>query len=179
MTWRDCVDADGVLDPAAAAGVLRRARQAEQTLDVLLSDEIALTLADAYRVQDHVTAARLAGGERLAGWKLGYTSAAMRTQMGIEAPNFGPLTDTMLLTSPAVLPGGALQPRVEPEIGLRLGRRLEVPCTVESALDACDAALACLEIVDSVLGGLPVHDRRQHRGWIIRGLGGGGAGTAS
>ena len=24
MTWRDCVDADGVLDPAAAAGVLRR-----------------------------------------------------------------------------------------------------------------------------------------------------------
>ena len=153
MTWRDCVDADGVLDPAAAAGVLRRARQAEQTLDVLLSDEIALTLADAYRVQDHVTAARLAGGERLAGWKLGYTSAAMRTQMGIEAPNFGPLTDTMLLTSPAVLPGGALQPRVEPEIGLRLGRRLEVPCTVESALDACDAALACLEIVDSVWAG--------------------------
>ena len=97
MTWRDCV-ADGVLDPAAAAGVLRRARQAGQTLDVLLSDEIALTLADAYRVQDHVTAARLAGGERLAGWKLGYTSVAMRAQMGIEAPNFGPLTDTMLLS---------------------------------------------------------------------------------
>jgi 2-keto-4-pentenoate hydratase len=71
-----------------------------------------------------MTALRLADGERLAGWKLGYTSAVMRAQMGIEAPNFGPLTDAMLLGSPAVLPAGALQPRVEPEIGLRLGRPL-------------------------------------------------------
>ncbi len=153
MTWRDYVHADGSLDADGAAGALRRARQAGRTFDVLLSDEISLTLADAYRIQDQMTAARLAGGERLAGWKLGYTSAAMRAQMGVEAPNFGPLTDVMLLASPARLPGGSLQPRVEPEIGLRLRRRLEVPCTVESALDACDAALACLEIVDSVWSG--------------------------
>ena len=77
-----------------------------------------------------MTALRLADGERRAGWKLGYTSAVMRAQMGIEAPNFGPLTDAMLLASPAVLPGGALQPRVEPEIGLRLGRPLPAPCSV-------------------------------------------------
>jgi 2-keto-4-pentenoate hydratase len=147
------VDAHGALDPAAAAGELRRARQAGQTLDVLLSESLDFSLADAYRVQDQVTAARLAAGERLAGWKLGYTSVAMRTQMGIASPNFGPLTDVMLLPSPALLPGGELQPRVEPEIGLRLRRRLDVPCSIESALDACDAAVACLEIVDSVWAG--------------------------
>ena len=39
MSWRDCADAGGVLDAAAAAGELRRARQAGQTLDVLLSEE--------------------------------------------------------------------------------------------------------------------------------------------
>jgi 2-keto-4-pentenoate hydratase len=77
----------------------------------------------------------------------------MREQMGVASPNFGPLTDVMVLDSPAVLPSGALQPRVEPEIGLRLGRRLSVPCSVEDVLDACDAALACLEIVDSVWTG--------------------------
>jgi 2-keto-4-pentenoate hydratase len=110
-------------------------------------------LADAYRVQDQVTALRLADGERLAGWKLGYTSAVMRAQMGIAAPNFGPLTDAMLLSSPALLPSGAMHPRVEPEIGLRLGHRLRARCSVESALAACDAALACLEIVDSVWSG--------------------------
>ena len=153
MSWRDCADAGGVLDAAAAAGELRRARQAGQTLDVLLSEEFPLSLADAYRVQDQVTAARLAAGQRRAGWKLGYTSLAMRAQMGIEAPNFGPLTDVMLLASPALLPGGALQPRVEPEIGLRLGRQLAGPCSAADALDACEAALACLEIVDSVWSG--------------------------
>jgi 2-keto-4-pentenoate hydratase len=141
------------LDHAAAARVLVSARRAGRTLDVLLSEEPGLSLADAYRVQDQVTALRLADGEQRAGWKLGYTSAAMRAQMGIDAPNFGPLTDAMLLESPALLPGGALQPRIEPEIGLRLGRRLAGPCSVSDVLTACDAALACLEVVDSVWSG--------------------------
>ncbi len=153
MTWRQCLDARGGLEVGAVAGTLRRARQEGLTFDVLLSEELSLSLADAYRVQDQVTALRLAAGERRAGWKLGYTSAVMRAQMGVAAPNFGPLTDAMLLSSPALLPSGALQPRVEPEIGLRLGRALEAPCSVESALAACDATLACLEIVDSVWSG--------------------------
>jgi 2-keto-4-pentenoate hydratase len=153
VTWRQCVDAQGALDSVAAARALRQARQAGRTLDTLLSDSLSFSLDDAYRVQDQVTALRLAAGERRAGWKLGYTSAVMRAQMGIDAPNFGPLTDAMMLDSPAVLPGGELQPRVEPEIGLRLGRRLKAPCSVDQALEACDAALACLEIVDSVWAG--------------------------
>ena len=153
MIWRRCVDAHGAVDPVAAARALRQARQAGRTLDVLLSDSLSFSLDDAYRVQDQVTALRLAAGERRAGWKLGYTSAVMRVQMGIDAPNFGPLTDVMLLDSPALLAGIALQPRVEPEIGLRLGRRLTAPCSVDQALDACDGALACLEIVDSVWAG--------------------------
>lgn len=153
MTWRPYLDARGALDVGAVAGALRQARRDGQTFDVLLSDEVGLGLADAYRVQDQVTASRLADGERVAGWKLGYTSAVMRAQMGVESPNFGPLTDAMLLDSPALLPASALQPRVEPEIGLRLGRRLTAPCSVADALAACDAALACLEIVDSVWSG--------------------------
>ena len=120
---------------------------------MLLSDEISLTLADAYRIQDQMTAARLAGGERLAGWKLGYTSAAMRAQMGIEAPNFGPLTDVMLLASPARAAGRRAAAARRTGNRAAAAAPAEVPCTVESALDACDAALACLEIVDSVWSG--------------------------
>jgi 2-keto-4-pentenoate hydratase len=133
--------------------MLRSARREGRTLDVLLSEERRLSLADAYGIQDQVTALRLADGERRAGWKLGYTSAVMRAQMGIEAPNFGPLTDAMLLSAPAVLPAGALQPRIEPEIGLRLSRRLTGPCSVPDVLAACSEALACLEVVDSVWSG--------------------------
>ena len=153
MTWKGCLDADGALDPAAVAAELYRTRQAGSTLDLLLSAELGLSLEDAYRVQDQMTALRLAAGERVTGWKLGYTSAVMRAQMGVASPNFGPLTDAMVLDSPAVVPVGALQPRVEPEIGLRLGRRLTAPCSVDDVLAACDVALACLEIVDSVWSG--------------------------
>jgi 2-keto-4-pentenoate hydratase len=84
------------------------------------------------------------------GWKLGYTSAAMRAQMGVAQPNLGPLTDAMLLPSGAVLPETVGQPRVEPEVGLRVRRRLAGPVGVQEVLDACDAAVACLEVVDSV-----------------------------
>jgi 2-keto-4-pentenoate hydratase len=153
MNWKDCLTADGAVDPAAVAAALYSARQAGATLDELLSAELGLSVEDAYRVQDRMTALRLASGERITGWKLGYTSAAMREQMGVASPNFGPLTDVMVLDSPAVLPSGALQPRVEPEIGLRLGRRLTPPFSVEAVLGACDVALACLEIVDSVWTG--------------------------
>ena len=65
MTWRSCVDAQGALDPVAAARALRQARQPGTTIDVLLSEELTFPLEDAYRVQDQVTALRLAAGERL------------------------------------------------------------------------------------------------------------------
>lgn len=133
--------------------MLHDARQAGRTLDVPLTAELALSLDDAYRIQEAGTALRLARGERVVGWKLGYTSLAMREQMGIASPNFGPLTDAMLLRSGAAVPPTALQPRVEPEIGLRLRRRLSGRCTIEEVLDACSAAVACLEVVDSVWTG--------------------------
>lgn len=101
---------------------LREARLTRRTLSAF-SDDRPLPLADAYRIQARLTASRLVDGERRIGWKLGYTSAAMREQMGIDAPNYGPLTNVMLLPDGARVPGTALQPRVEPEIAVVLGER--------------------------------------------------------
>ena len=147
-----------VTDPASVARRLVDARTSGHPLDVPLTDEVPLTLDDAYAVQREVTALRTARGERVVGWKLGYTSAAMRAQMGIDEPNLGPLTDAMLLTAPGsstagVVPATALQPRVEPEIAVRLGRGLEPGCTVEDVAAAVDGAWAALEDVDSVWAG--------------------------
>ncbi len=150
--------------PADAARVLVDARTGRRTLDVPLTDEVGLSLDDAYAVQRELTALRLARGERVVGWKLGYTSAAMRAQMGVDAPNLGPLTDAMLLTGPDVSAPAdvgpvrgssptALQPRVEPEIALLLARPLDPGCTVDDVLAACAAAYGCLEVVDSVWSG--------------------------
>ena len=115
-----------------------------------ITDTVPLTLADAYAIQDALTARRLAAGERIVGWKLGYTSPAMRAQMGIDQPNFGPLTDAMILTTGATVGTALIHPRVEPEIGLRFGRPLHGDVTVDDVLDAVVEAFACLEVVDSV-----------------------------
>lgn len=99
----------------------------------------ALDLPTAYAVQRALTARRTARGARRIGWKLGYTSAAMRAQMGVDAPNLGPLLDTMLVPDGGRVPAALVQPRVEPEIALRIGPG-----------GAPDAAFAALEVVDSV-----------------------------
>jgi len=138
------------VDPITLAAEIGRARAAGRTLPVPFSARDPLTLAEAYAVQHEVTAARLARGERIVGWKLGYTSEVMREQMGIDAPNFGPLTDAMLLANGAAVPATALQPRVEPEIGLRFARPVPLDASIPEILDACDGAYACLEVVDSV-----------------------------
>lgn len=118
-------------------------------MTALLSERGLNTLAEAYAVQRELTAMRLARGERIVGWKLGYTSQAMREQMHIDAPNYGPLTSAMLLPDGNV-PGAALQPRVEPEIALQLARPVPPGADVATVLACCVGAYGCLEVVDSV-----------------------------
>jgi 2-keto-4-pentenoate hydratase len=135
-------------DVAAIAGRLLDARRRRQTIHPI-TDSIPLSIADAYEIQEVVTATRLERGERVVGWKLGYTSLAMRQQMGIDAPNFGPLTDAMLLASGALVAPELMQPRVEPEVALRIGRVVEGDVTNDDVLAATVEACACLEVVDS------------------------------
>jgi 2-keto-4-pentenoate hydratase len=129
------------------------ARRAAGTTRRPITDARPLGMRDAYRIQSAVTAARLARGERIVGWKLGYTSDAMRCQMGISEPNFGPLTDAMLLASGGVVSTQLMQPRVEPEVGVMFARDLAGSVTVADVIDAAAYAFACLEIVDSVYAG--------------------------
>lgn len=124
--------------------------RATRTIREPITATTSLSLDDAYAIQQRVTGFRTARGEQVVGWKLGYTSIAMREQMGIDAPNFGPLTDAMLLSTGESTDDRLLQPRVEPEIGLRFARPLRAPVDVDDVLAAVDHAFACLEVVDSV-----------------------------
>lgn len=62
---------------------------------------------------------RLRQGDDVIGFKLGYTSTVMREAMGIDEPNFAPLTRSMVRRSPTEI-SGLIQPKVEPEIGVVL-----------------------------------------------------------
>lgn len=122
----------------ALAGEIDTAHRERRLLDPI-TDREPLTLDAAYAVQRELTGLRVARGARRIGWKLGYTSAAMRAQMRVDAPNLGPLLDTMRVGDGEPVPGTLTQPRVEPEVAVRLGADLR-PAEL----------LAALEVVDSV-----------------------------
>jgi 2-keto-4-pentenoate hydratase len=110
-----------------------------------------LTVADAYAVQLANIEPRLAAGDRILGRKMGLTSLAMQTQLGVDQPDFG-----HLLASMAVPNGGAvtvaelIAPRIELEIAFVLRRSLEGPgVTTADVLAATEAVFPSLEIIDS------------------------------
>jgi 2-keto-4-pentenoate hydratase len=116
-------------------------------------------LAAAYAVQQGLVQRRLAQGARVVGRKIGATSEAVQTQLGVDQPDFGYLLDDMDVSSGAREGGGPismrtlLQPRVEGEVAFVLARDIDpadgAEITLELVRDAVDVALPALEIVDS------------------------------
>jgi 2-keto-4-pentenoate hydratase len=128
------------------ARTLLAARAEHRTLPPI-SSAGDLSLERAYDIQQCGTKRRLADGQRIIGWKLGYTSLAMREQMGVSEPNFGPLFSSMVVRDYDDVGNRFTQPKVEPEIAVVMGRDIVDPSQVRGAVVA---AYACLEIVDSV-----------------------------
>ncbi len=79
-----------------------------------------LTLAQAYATAQDILHKRTARGERVAGWKIGFTNRGLWDSYAVHAPIWGPVwnTTTTLLDSPQarLSLGGLCQPRLEPEI---------------------------------------------------------------
>ena len=69
--------------PNQLAEAIWAARQAGRTLDAAATIGTP-DLATAYAIQRALLGLRLAAGERVVGWKLGYTSEVMRRQMGVR-----------------------------------------------------------------------------------------------
>lgn len=110
-----------------------------------------LTVPEAYAVQLANIDLRLSAGDRIVGHKIGLTSLAMQTQLGVDQPDYG-----HLLASMAVPNGGSvttaelIAPRIELEIAFLLGRGLEGPgVTTTDVLAATEAVFPSLEIIDS------------------------------
>jgi len=132
---------------ATLAARLRQAASQTQAAAQLSDAYPDLSEADAYAIQAELL--RLHGGTR-AGYKLGFTSAAMREQMGVDHPNSGVLLADMRLPEPRLAAGALIQPRVEPEIAILLGRDLQgAQVTPEQVAAATSAVLPAIEIVDS------------------------------
>ncbi|HSV70218.1 MAG TPA: fumarylacetoacetate hydrolase family protein [Methylibium sp.] len=131
------------------SGRLWQAERTRTPTPLLSETYPQLNERDAYAIQAATLRRRAAAP---VGFKLGYTSAAMREQMGIAHPNSGVLTEQHRLggTDGTIASAGLLHPRVEPEIALRLGRELAGAGHSRASVSRhLDAVLPALEIVDT------------------------------
>lgn len=130
---------------------LYEALVAGQTIPNLRDRSEGMTIVDAYQIQAHMIARRLAAGETVVGKKIGVTSRAVQQAIGVFEPDFGILTSAMVYPDGATIPAGTLiQPKAEGEIAFVLKRDLFGPgITAAEVLSATDYVSACFEIVDS------------------------------
>ncbi len=113
-----------------------------------------LSIDDAYAIQAALLELQLGRGDALAGAKLGLTSAAKQEQMGVSEPVYGwVLASSVLGANGGVVEtpiADLIHPRAEPEIVFRLAEDLAGPgVTREDALDATEAVLGGIEVIDS------------------------------
>ena len=136
-------------DVATIAAELEAARRGRRAI-APPAELAALTLSEAYDIQDFATARRESAGAVRSGWKLGLTSRVKQRAMGIDHPLFAPLfTDGLLASSSRVLYSGFIRPRAEPELAFGLKAPLDGAGDVDSLMDAVAWIAPALEITDS------------------------------
>ncbi|PSP62803.1 2-oxopent-4-enoate hydratase [Halobacteriales archaeon QH_8_64_26] len=116
-------------------------------------DRWDLSVADGYGIARRVIDHRLERGEEgdLAGYKIGFTSEAVREDLAVEEPAFGRLLDrtVYLTTADSTIDSSEfIAPRIEPEITFVLGERPYDSLADGDALDAVRAIVPAIEIVD-------------------------------
>lgn len=107
-----------------------------------------LDVAGAYKIQQLQEATLRAGGHKIVGRKVGLTSKAMQKQLGVDSPDFGFFTESMVLKGP-VEADRFIAPKIEPELGFRLAKDLPAHATVDQVAETVDAVFLAVEIIDS------------------------------
>ncbi len=112
--------------------------------------EQAISLEQAYAIQQLSIERRLQRGERRIGIKMGFTSRAKMVQMGVSDMIWGRLTSGMLVEDgSSIRLADYVHPRVEPEVAFLIGKPLSGRVTAPQALAAVEAVAPALEIIDS------------------------------
>ncbi len=145
------------------AADLLDAAQADRAPIAQLSERYpGMSLAEAYAIQQINLRRRLNSGASLVGHKIGLTSKAMQTLLGVDEPDFGYILDDMVVPDRSTVARARFcAPRVEPEVAFMLHKPLRGPgVTVADVRAATEAVAVALEIVDSRIADwkLTLHD---------------------
>jgi 2-oxopent-4-enoate hydratase len=109
----------------------------------------------AYTIQTLNIERRLGTGDRLVGRKIGLTSKAVQTQLGVDQPDFGVLLASMEYAFGSTIAiSEMIAPRIEGEIAFRMREGItEVGLPLEVLARHVDGVAAAFEVVDSAIEG--------------------------
>lgn len=124
--------------------------QARRTTVPPVREALGGDLADAYAVQEIVIASRESDTNRRVGRKVGLTSPAVQTQLGVDQPDFGVLLADMDVSGLDAVPSGTLiQPKIEAEVAFVMGVDV-LDASREAVVAAVAEVVPALEIVDTI-----------------------------
>ncbi len=136
---------------AALAAELAQAERNRVPMDPLTAAHPEIDVVDAYEIQLINIRQRVVDGARVVGHKVGLSSEAMQTMMGVDEPDYGYLlADMEVFEDVPVLAGRFLYPRVEVEVGFILADDLPGSgCTEDDVLAATAAFVPSIELIDT------------------------------
>ena len=138
-------------DIREAAARLHKAEQTRTQIRQLSQQFPAITLDDAYAIQRAWVALKLKEGRVVRGHKIGLTSKAMQSALGIDEPDSGILFDDMFFADGGEVPTDRfIATRIEAELAFVIKHRLAGPdVTMFDVLNATDFVVPALEILDT------------------------------
>ena len=135
----------------AAEALLEQFRGKEKYL--LEDDLLPESIAEAYEIQAAYQGSLSTEYGAVAGYKIAYTTTALQQASGISEPVAGVILAKNVRHSPAVLDAADfLQPGIECEVGVRLGRDLPAsgaPYNRDGVSEAVSEVMTAFEVVDN------------------------------
>ncbi len=135
------------LDRGALAAELFAAEQERSFVELFTSRFDEFSWNDARAIAREVDRLRAASGDTQIGWKLGWTSAAMREALGISRPNWGTLWESQRVAE-AGDTARMRQAKVEPELVYVAGADLDELSTLGEIAQSAAGWCFGIEFVD-------------------------------
>jgi len=130
---------------------LLEAEDKRSPIDPLTDRYPNISIKDAYEIQLSVLETKKKRGHLVVGKKIGLTSKGMQKLLGVYEPDYGHITDRMVLyEGEPVKMQELLQPKVEAELAFIINRDLKGPgVTVADVFRATEGVMPAIEVIDS------------------------------
>jgi 2-keto-4-pentenoate hydratase len=130
---------------------LLEAERTCQPIDPISPKFSDLSYEDVYAIQLKTFDTRVKRGEVIVGKKIGLSSRAMQEQFNIKEPDYGIISDKLVLREgQPIAMKSLISPRMEPEMAFVLKEDLKGPgVTAAAVLKATEGIMPAFEVIDS------------------------------